>query len=270
MRKESRWRKAKNLFALGTVLLLSVGFLACQQTSPEDEQEAALADEWEWLKTRKAELEEVRAELAAVREQMAEAPEEVPEDLAEGEEAPPTRDELAAKAEELKDKARGLADEFGQRLIQFINDQQISVDAERTEVQREALRMKSDEDIVLAQEYIDLGGEYGRAIDIYDQALIWDPDYDRLHAAKAHAEEMRYITEDRFAQVKNQMTQDEVRALLGTPKRTNIRDFDNGVVGWFYPKEEPRAAAGVYFRERKGELLVYETDFDAIKTDDEG
>ena len=140
-----------------------------------------------------------------------------------------------------------------------------SEEDEKAAQARQALGMKSDEDIVLAQEYIDKGGEYGRAIEIYKQLLISDPDNEKVLAAKALAEEMRYMTEERLGEVKKGMTEDEVRELLGTPKGTNVREFDNGVIGWFYPKEERYTAAAVFFRDKEGVLKVYQTDFEAVK-----
>ena len=61
---------------------------------------------------------------------------------------------------------------------------------------------------------------------------------------------------------------EEVRALLGTPKRSNVREYeDRGVTGWYYPKPK-REAAAVYFQEKKGELKVYKLDFEAVKAED--
>jgi outer membrane protein assembly factor BamE (lipoprotein component of BamABCDE complex) len=97
-----------------------------------------------------------------------------------------------------------------------------------------------------------------------------DPDNEKLAAAIAEAEAFRYMTKERLATVKKNMTQKEVRALLGTPKVQNVREFDQGVIGWFYPKEEPNTASAVFFRERKGVLKVYKTDFEAVKSQDAG
>ena len=136
-----------------------------------------------------------------------------------------------------------------------------------TEIQRAAFDMKAGEDILVAKEYIEKAGNYQKAIDIYTTALLADPESEKLQAAKAEAEAMRYMTEERFAAAKKGMTREEVRAALGTPKPSNVREFEKGVIGWFYPKEEPRTAAGVYFREKKGVYVVYSADFDAIKAD---
>ena len=268
-------RRGTTLFALVSLLLACLGLLACEGTSEEDEKAAQVAEEWAWLQQAKTELDGKRAELRELRESIAnwDPDAEQPEPAAEGDEAteeaaPVTLEDLNAQAGALQDEVYSLTDAFSARLVPFINDQQIGVESEPTEMQREALRMKSDEDIVLANEYIVKGGEYQRAIDIYSQALVFDPDNEKLLAAKAEAEELRYMTEERLAGVKKGMTTDEVRALLGTPKSTNVREFDNGTVGWFYPKEEPRTAAAVFFQKKKEQLKVYKADFNAIKADD--
>ena len=270
MRRGKRLLTLNSVFTLVAVLLAGLGLSACGGTSPEEEKAALLAEEWAWLQQAKSDLDGKRAELAELRKQIADY---VPADetaAAEGEgteaEASPTEEELAAQAEAMQQEVYSLADGYGPRLTQFINDQGISVGSELTDVQRQAFGMKSDEDIVLAQEYINKGGEYGRAIEIYKQSLISDPDNEKLLAAKALAEERRYMTEERLDQVKKDMTESEVRELLGTPKGSNVREYDQGAIGWFYPKEEPHTAAAVFFRPKKDVLRVYKTDFEAVKS----
>lgn len=277
-------RRGMTLFALANLLLACFALVACETGPTEEEVKAAkAAEDWAWLEQTKAELDAKRAEVAQLRERIANwDPDAEPDAMegAEGEaegtegdeaegtaEAPVTLEDLQAQVEATAKEAVSLADSFAGRLIQFINEQQIGVDSELTDVQRKALAMKSDEDIVLAREYIVKGGEYQRAIDIYTQALIFDPENEKLLAAKAEAEELRYMTEERLGQIKKGMSEDEVRGLLGTPKSSNVREFDNGSVGWFYPKEEPRTAAAVYYQKKKDELKVYKTDFNAIEAD---
>ena len=267
-------RRGMTLFALVNLLLACVGLLACDTGPSEEEVKAAKsAEDWAWLEQAKANLDSKRAEVMELQERVAqwdpdaEQPEAAEGEVAEGAEVSATLDEIKAQGEAAAQEAISMADEFAGRLIQFINDEQIGVDSEPTEIQRKALNMKSDEDIVLAEEYISKGGEYQRAIDIYAQALIFDPDNEDLIAAKARAEELRFMTEERLGGVKKGMTTEEVRALLGTPKTNNVREFENGSVGWFYPKQEPRTASAVFFQEKKGKLTVYKTDFNAIKAE---
>ena len=267
-------RRGKSLYALAAVLLACLGLSACETADPEAEKATAAVAEWAGLQEAKAELDGKREELAGLQQQIADhdpdaaAPEE---GAGEGEaaEAPPTLEELEAQATALQEELYKLSDAFGSRLAQFINDQEISVGSELTPVQREALDYKAGEDMLLAQEYIDKGGEYQRAIDIYTQSLVFDPDNEALLAARARAEEQQYMSEERFSQVKKGMSEKEVRELLGTPKASNVRQYeDSGVTGWYYPKEG-REAAAVFFQEKKGELKVYKVDFEAVKAGDE-
>ncbi len=267
-------RRGTKLFALAGAMLAMLVLLGCEPEVSEEELKAAkTAEDWAKLETAKAELDAKRAELAELQELIDNPPEEQTEgdggEGAEGAEPPPSPEELAVQAEATQNDLYKMSDDFGAQLVEFINDQGISVGGELSEVQTKAIRMKSDLDIELAQGYID-GGEYGRAIDIYNQALTLDPDNEKLTAAIADAEARRYMTKERLAEVKKNMTEDEVRDLLGTPKAQNVREFDGGVIGWFYPKEDPpNTAAAVFFRERKGSLKVYKTDFEAVKAQEE-
>ncbi len=275
-------RRGSKLFALPGIVLAFFALSACPTGPTEEELQAAkTGEDWAAIGQSMADLDAKRAELAELQQHIADSGEEAEGGEAEGGEAeggeaeseegaetPPSPEELAAQAEDAQQAIYKLEEDFGAQLVAFINDQGISVGGELTEMQTEAIHMKSDLDMILAQGYID-GGEYGRAIDIYNQALTLDPGYDKLTAAIAEAETRRYMTEERLAEIKKGMTEDEVRELLGTPKRQNVREFDGGVIGWFFPKEEPNTAAGVFFRKKKETLKVYKTDFEAVKSQDE-
>jgi len=272
-----------SLFALTIALLLALGpILGCAPGSEEEDKAQQNAEAWAWLVDTKAELDAKRAELQTLEEAIAQTPEEGEEEEeadaeteeadAEGEageegaEVPPSPEE---QAEQLRQEISELDQEFYGRLIDYINSLELVEGQELTEQQRQAFDWKAEEDILVAQEYIDKGGDYRKAIEIYTTALVADPESELLLEAKARAEELRYMSEERFGQVEKGMTQEEVRETLGIPKRMNIREFENGIIGWFYPKEEPRTAAGVFFQEKDGELEVYKTDFEAVKADDE-
>jgi hypothetical protein len=127
------------------------------------------------------------------------------------------------------------------------------------------VRLKSDEDIVVAHQFIERGGDYRRAIEIYEAALAVDPANPRLRQELEKARGLRYMTAERFAGVKEGMTPDEVRAVLGQPNLHNVRDYaDRGVSAWFYPKGPDGAAAGVWFQRKDGGARVYELDFEAV------
>jgi outer membrane protein assembly factor BamE (lipoprotein component of BamABCDE complex) len=256
-----------------------MGLVACDTgPSPEEQQAAENSEAWDWLEQAKADLQAKRQDLRDLRQAAADTGEEGSEaEPAEGEEgedgeAPPSPEELEAQIKALEEEVIAKTDEFTQKLAEFINNQGLTEGAELTETQRKAFDLKAQEDILIAQEYIDKGGDYQRAIEIYTTTLLSDPENQLLLDAKAEAEELRYMTEERFAAVEKGMTQAEVREALGTPKTSNVREFDKGVLGWFYPREPAegaRPAAGVYFRQKKDVFRVYEADFDAISGETE-
>ena len=283
--------RGRALFALVSMSILCCGLLACGGPTEEELQAAKTAEDWAKLQETNADFEAKRAELAGVKEQLAAAESEgdggegesegdggegeSEGDGGEGEgdggegEAPPTPEQLTIQADALQEEVFDVAEKLATQAIQFINDQGIVEGAELTEMQLGAFRMKSEVDMLFAEEYIESGGDYAKALEIYDLALRNDPDNEKLQQAKASAEASRYMTKERLDQVKKGMTDEEVRALLGTPKSQYVREFEGNKIGWFYPKEEPKTAAGVYFDDKKGTLTVYETDFDAIKAEDE-
>ncbi|MEA2600378.1 MAG: hypothetical protein QOF89_1370 [Acidobacteriota bacterium] len=166
----------------------------------------------------------------------------------------------------LRRQTAALAAELNARLVGFINADPPVQGQPLTRRQQAAIRMKSDEDILLAHEFIDAGGDYQRALEIYQEALAVDPGYARLEEELAKAQARRYTTREAFAQLKKGMSQDEVRGLLGAPNLHSVRDYpDRGVVGWFYPKDASGAAAAVWFAKSDGGYAVYLFDFDALQ-----
>ena len=198
--------------------------------------------EWAWLqKTRKA-LAEQRARLAANAGDTA-----------------------------LRKQTAALAGEFDRRLVELINADPPVQGQPLSARQKAALRMKSDEDVLLARQLIDEGGDYQRAIAIYKEALAVDPGYPPLQEELAKAHARRYTSRETFAQLKKGMSQEEVRGLLGPPNLHSVRDYpDRGVVGWFYPKDASGAAAAVWFAKSDGRYAVYLLDFDALKPPSSG
>jgi tetratricopeptide (TPR) repeat protein len=191
--------------------------------------------EWSWLQQTKHQLDEQRARLAGTPDP------------------------------KLQRETQGLSDELNRRLIEFLNaDPPVQGEPLKAR-QREALRMKSDEEAHLARTYIEQGGDYQRAIDIYKEALVVDPGNPGLKGELARAEAQRYMARDTFAQAQKGMDPDAVRRLLGQPNLNNVRGYpDRNVVGWFYPRDTSGAAAAVWFHKEDGRLVVYLTDFDAV------
>jgi hypothetical protein len=221
-------------------LLLAAGMAGCGRSSEESRTarwDPAAAAEWDWLQRTKRTLDGQRAKLAG------------------GTVADPG---LAGRTE-------ALAGEYNRRLVELINADPPVQGEPLTERQRAAIRMKSEEDIRLARQFITQGGDYQRAIDICKEALLVDPDNPRLRQELANAQARRYMTRETFAQVKEGMDQQEVRRLIGPPNLHNVRAYpDRKVVGWFYPKDASGAAAAVWFHDDGGRYTVYLFDFEAL------
>jgi hypothetical protein len=178
--------------------------------------------------------------------------------------APMTEEERQAKIAELEAKIADASEDFYGKIVEFINKSGIVEGEEMTTEQKRAFEWKANEDIAISQEYIDKGGDYSRAIDILSNALMNDSDNAALQAAKADAERLQYMDEERFSQVKKGMTRDEVLAILGNTHHNNKREYEDGTLGWFY-KKDGGGAAGVFFREKRGEFVVATMDFNAAK-----
>ncbi|MBZ0113761.1 MAG: hypothetical protein K8J08_14950 [Thermoanaerobaculia bacterium] len=270
---------------VGGMILTGVGLAGCGKGG-EETAAAANQEAWAWLEKTNGELDALRDELAAARREAHEAPvvtEGEPTDettdasMDEGTEAAvPATESAADRVAALETKIGDLSSEFGAKLVEYINSLEMFEGEPLTPEQQKALRMKSDEDIEVAEEYIEKGGDYKRALDIYNALLLLDADYPRLNEAIARAEEMRYPTEERFAEVKKGMTPLEVRDILGPVNLHNVREYprepgDKGYVegekayrvAWFYPKDPAvgRSPSGVYFQMGEGAYKVYQTDY---------
>jgi tetratricopeptide repeat protein len=229
---------------LGSVLLcgllLAIGASGCGRSGVKRQAETrstAVDAEWDWLQQTKRALDGRRATLTGG---VADAP--------------------------LTKETAALAREFNRRLVDFINADPPVQGEPLRERQQAAIRMKSDEDIVLARQFIERGGDFQRAIDIYREALAVDPGNPRLREELARAQAQRYMNRQTFAQVQEGMDQEEVRRLLGQPNLHNVRAYpDRGVVGWFYPRDASGAAAAVWFHLEDDRYTVYLHDFDALR-----
>lgn len=211
-------------FVFALVALVLAGLVACGPDGADEEngevdaaareaQVAALEHRQQELQ---AEREELRAALARIEAR--EAQEGDAEIDFEARSA-----ELAAAGEQL-----------GMEAAEFINADPPVVGEPMGELNQRALDVKAREDIELAREYIEQGGDYGRAIRIYEDILTMDEDNELALAAKAEAEGMRFVNDERFAQVEQGMTQAQVREILGPPFHRNIREYpDDGAAKAF-------------------------------------
>jgi hypothetical protein len=269
-------RSVRNPFVLVTLLFLAFGLSACPSSTDGGDPAVADAEAFAALQAAKADLDAKRQELRDLRGQVAGGGEEegseedgseqeAGEDGGGGDGAEGREDRLAA----LEAEVAAMTEAFTNQVIEYINSQDLYEGQELTENQRAAFDIKAREDILVAREYIEKAGNYQKAIDIYTTSLIADPDSEILAQARAEAEELRYMAEDRFAAAKKGMTEAEVREALGTPQPRNVREYENGVTAWFYPREGRKAAA-VYFKQERGELKVYSADFNAVEREEEG
>jgi hypothetical protein len=234
-----------------TLLVLPLVLLPLAACGPGPSQRsaharaAAIEQEWTWLQQAKKNVDAKREQLEAAA--VAENPD--PKALAA------LRAQVGREGGELQ-----------RRLVGFLNAQPPVEGEPLTPHQKEAIRMKSDEDILLGRAFIEQGGDFQRAIELYEAALGLDPGYERLQTELQEARARRYISREAFDEVKEGMTEDEVRQALGQPNLHNVKEYtEHGVVGWFYPKDETGAAAGIWFDKESGSLKVFKVDFDAIR-----
>ncbi len=248
----------------------ALGLAACGP-SQEEQMAAQRAADFAALETAKTELDGLRSELAALEADLeAKSAADAAGGSEEAEEAVagPSAEELKAQVEQKRATVDEKANEYVGAVVKFINDDPPVVGEPLTETQIAAIRLKSAEDMLVAQDHIQRGGDYRTAIRIYEDALKADPDNEDLKAAIAEAEANRFIGQEKFSAVKNKMTESEVRAALGPVYYRNIRDYpEQERRAWFYAKNEEGDAAAVYFQKDKksGEYRVYKSDFNAVK-----
>lgn len=249
----------RKLSVLAGSLLIGLSLACGGEDAAQQEQEEARAARWADLQVEQAGLSEKREQADEIAARI----QAVEEGEAEAEGDP---EALRAEAQKLEQELTDAAQTFYEALVEFINSAEVAVGEEMPERVKEAIRLKSHEDAIVAREYIDKGGDYARALEIYDTALQVDPANSELQEARAWAEENRWMTEERFGQAKKGMNRRQVRELLGQPNLHNIRDYpEKQRLAWFYPKGPDRSAAGVYFQKKGDQYTVYQLDFSAVK-----
>jgi hypothetical protein len=248
-------RLALAAFALATLALAALAGGGCRGRveRPDLQAQIGAEAEWRWLLATRRRLDDTRGRLADLGGPSAPAPA-----AAAAPALSPPRDRLAREVE-------GLSQQFGRRLVAYINANPPVEGAPLSARQLAAIRMKSDEEITVAHEFITRSGDYRRACEIYEAALAADPDNPRLREELARAQAARYVSAERFSRVAPGMSAEQVRAALGPPNAHDVRSYpDKGVVGWFYPRDANGAAAAVWFEKRDGKLTVYLCDWSAV------
>jgi hypothetical protein len=240
-------------------LLLLVALLALGCGDVVGMGSRARQREWSALQQSKRALDADRRELSGLRGRLAATP--------VGADGAPLGDEAVALADTARAQERALSARSAaleQRLVRYLAGFRRRAGAAPSPALRQAIRMKSDEDIEVAQEWIERGGDYRRAIEILETQRPVDPGYARLQQALARANAMRYVTTERFGRVRPGMTGAEVRATLGPVNLHNVvRRPAERVEAWFYPRVAGRA--GVYFRydPQRRAFVVYDRELDA-------
>jgi hypothetical protein len=132
----------------------------------------------------------------------------------------------------------------------------------------EGLNIYSAEAILSAREIVEKSGHYSKAIETLETAknyydMVGLPAFQPMVDTIAELDDWQFITEERFAEIKKGMTQDEVTAVAGVVYNRNIQeDPKSGVVTWLYKTRDGNAAA-IYFNKKN---TVYNMKWNALKT----
>ncbi len=247
------------------IAVVSLGLLAgCNKAAKEAEQKKAqMAAQFAEVQQMYADLQKAREELEATKAALAEV-EAIPK-RKRTEEDKARIEELTARIEELTATTSDGYDALQEKLADFLTVA-LNEFPEAPET-AQGLEIYAKEAIFNADDVIAKSGDYKKAIEIvqtaknYYESIGLDP-LPELAEKMAAYDEMRFITRERFDQIKKGMTMDEVAAVAGVPYYMNKKkDEKRGIEYWLYPKREGGAAA-VYFN-KKGK--VYSLKFDAVK-----
>lgn len=259
--------RRNRLLSVVVVLVAAAGLLqGCSRGPSEEElkladfqaQFATVQESYDALVNLRSEIDDARAKLAEL--------EEIPESKLTDEQAAEldaVRTRLESADSELETAFEQVQGQLADLLNVGINDYPDSPET------ASALVMYSDEAILVAQDMVDKAGDYKKAIDHlsnaegYFEAAGLTP-YHPLIAKIHELEDWRFITQERFDQVKKGMTKDEVTDLVGKVYYRNVQESPSkGVETWLYKKREGGAAA-FYFKIKTGK--VYDKNFDAVST----
>ena len=126
---------------------------------------------------------------------------------------------------------------------------------------RRAAALLASEKVVMGDQYMSILSRYDRAISLYREALELDPTNATAVERIAQAEGKRFVDMGAFGRVRQAMSEQEVRGLVGLPREDWIKQVvQNSRVYsvWIYPKADGGAAA-IYFDNG----VVYHTNWNA-------
>lgn len=257
--------KRNRLLLMGVVLVAVVGLVqGCSRGPSEEELNlAAFQEQFGAMQVQYDALLTMRSEIEAAEMTLAEL-QAIPENKLTDEqklelEEIQTQLEGSASAVETKfEEVQGLvADLLNIGINEYPDSQQTA----------DALVIYADEAIMVAQDMVVQAGDYKKAMDHlstaqgYFEAAGLTP-YHPLMAQIADFDDWRFITQERFDQVKKGMTKEEVVAVAGYVYFRNIQESpDKGVETWLYKKREGGAAA-IYFKIKTGK--AYDKNWEAV------
>ncbi len=220
------------------------------------EQFAAVQEQYDALTTMRSEIE--AAELALAELQAIPENKLTDEQKAEVEAVTANLESSAVASEVAFEEVQGLiADLLNVGINEFPDSNETA----------SALMMYADEAILVADDMVVKSGDYKKAIDHLSSAEGYFEAagltaYHPLVAKIGELDDWRFITQERFDQIKKGMTREEVVAAVGQVYFRNIQeDPDRGVESWLYKKREGGGAA-FYFKIKTGK--VYDKNWEAV------
>lgn len=249
---------------IAVVVLALTVVLGCGGSTKEQSATADVAGEF-------AKVQEARSALDAARSALTDVRAELDALNAKGN---LTAEETARKGEleaQLLDAQRAFdaAYEDDQNALSNFLNLALNDEAMKNAPQtREALRLYADGAIANAMNFMEVSGEYGKAIDVLQTAasyfeFIEAPVPEDLQATIEKAQRLRYLSKDRFDQITKGMTEAQVKAITGTPLYANVREAKaqgRTIISWLFPRDPAEGgAAAIYFDKGK----VYATKWDA-------
>ena len=259
--------KATRVVPYLLIVVVAIGvFTGCKKGPSKDETKALeMKQTFATLQQQTADLEQARAKLAAAEGAAAailaiEESKRTPEQMTMLAQTNASIAELTTAHDAAFEAAQTTLADF---LNVGLND---FPEAPET---KQALDLYAREALLVADEMVRKAGDYAKAVDhlgnaesLYNQIGL--PVSPAIKQKLAWLDNWRYITQERFEAVKNNMTMDEVRTIAGVPYYANIQeDQAKGIQTWLYRKRDGGASA-FYFTIKTGK--VYGKNYEAIKT----